>query len=63
MAFVLLMDLDFFWHGSELDRFKRTYVGHLLVARCTGRSMSSWLLSARVPLPAQRTPGSLEPRP
>ena len=31
--------------------------GHLLVARYTGRSMSSWPLSASVPLAAQRTPG------
>ena len=31
--------------------------GHLLVARCTDRSMSYWLLSACVPLAAQRTPG------
>ena len=38
--------------------------GHLLVARCTDRSMSSWLLSASVPLAAQRTPGhSMHSRP
>ena len=38
--------------------------GHLLVARCTDRSMSSWLPSASVPLAAQRTPGhSMHSRP
>ena len=38
--------------------------GHLLIARCTDRSMSSWLLSDSVPLAAQRTPGhSMHSRP
>ena len=37
--------------------------GHLLVARCIGRSMSSWLLSATVPLTARAPGHSMHSRP